>query len=203
MKLMRAAAAVSPVVVIAVMGCAPLGPDIEASRKHPETIRWPEAYSPDDATFFIHNEIEVSAPPEVVWGVLIEAETWPEWYEGASDVEVEGDGSVLTGDSVFTWKTMGLHFTSTVTEFEPYERLSWESRKRTIRGLHGWLIIPTDEGCLLITDESQVGSLAGLERAFQPNKLRRLHDIWLAEIKNRSERRFKLHNGTLASMVQP
>jgi uncharacterized protein YndB with AHSA1/START domain len=154
----------------------------------PDQINWPEKYRPEDASFFVHNEIEIQAPPEAIWEVIIQAETWPSWYEGASKVKVQGreDGR-LAPDAVFTWDTMGLSFTSTIKEFKPPHRLSWESRKSTIQGYHAWLIIPTAAGCKLVTDESQHGFMTWMQKAFVPGKLRRLHDVWLAEIKKKSE----------------
>ena len=101
-----------------------------------EKINWPPAYEPSKSKFFVHNEIEVSAPPQVVWEILIQAESWPEWYKGAQNVAIRtaSDG-ILNANSVFTWKTMGLNFESTIKEFEPYSRLSWESKRKSIQGL--------------------------------------------------------------------
>lgn len=151
-------------------------------------ISWPTEYDPKKATFFVHNELQINASPEVVWNLLIQAETWPEWYEGAKDVRVTtSNQGLLDEKSVFSWNTMGLDFVSTIREFKPPYRLSWESNKWSIRGYHAWLIIPNSQGCRVITDESQFGILAVLERIFQPNKLRLLHDVWLAEIKKKAE----------------
>jgi hypothetical protein len=58
------------------------------SQLNPEKINWPGEYEPSRSRFYVHNEIEVNAPPEVVWEILIQAESWPEWYEGASDVNI-------------------------------------------------------------------------------------------------------------------
>lgn len=158
--------------------------------RHDPGIRWPAEYDPADASFFVHNEIAIAAPPEAVWAVLMEAETWPEWYEGAADVRVTNRDDGRLGDgAVFTWTTMGLDFTSTILEFEPPYRLAWESEKSVIRGYHAWLVIETEGGCVLVTDESQHGFLTFFEKVFQPNKLRRLHDVWLAQIKARAEAR--------------
>ncbi|MEM6371119.1 MAG: SRPBCC domain-containing protein [Myxococcota bacterium] len=170
-------------------GCASSRPRdaIETSQRFDAPIRWPAEYAPEKASFFVHNEIEIAASPETVWKVLIQAETWPDWYEGASKVQIQGEEEVLQNGSVFTWKTMGLNFTSTIKEFEPYERLAWESEKKSIRGWHAWLIVPSDAGCTLVTDESQHGFMTFLEKTFQPNKLYRLHDVWLAEIKRKAE----------------
>ncbi|MEM6840772.1 MAG: SRPBCC domain-containing protein [Bacteroidota bacterium] len=168
--------------------CYSLEKSIEASLPYSKEINWPQAYQPIEAKFFVHNEIEIKSSPEVVWNILIQAETWPEWYEGASDVNVQNATSgILTESSVFTWQTMGLNFTSSVKEFTPPGRLSWESEKKNIKGYHAWLVIPTDTGCKLITQESQYGWLTFFEKTFQPKKLQRLHDVWLAAIKEKAE----------------
>jgi hypothetical protein len=151
-------------------------------------IHWPAEYEPEKSSFFVHNEIFIEAPAQIIWNILIQAETWPQWYEGASNVEIiNSENSFLEEHSVFKWKTMGLNFESTITEFDPPYRLSWESKKKIIRGYHAWLIIPAENGCRVITDESQNGFLTFLEKIFQPNKLRKLHDIWLLEIKKKAE----------------
>lgn len=174
--------------MVLVVSCGSVKKNIEASKPYSEQINWPEEYSFENTKFFVHNEIEINASPQTVWNILIEAETWPKWYEGAFDVAIQNsEKTVLEPNSVFTWKTMGLDFESTVKEFEPYSRLSWESKKKSIKGYHAWLIVPTESGCMLITDESQYGFLTFLQKVFMPNKLRKLHDIWLAEIKLKAE----------------
>jgi uncharacterized protein YndB with AHSA1/START domain len=151
-------------------------------------INWPARYEPKEASFFVHNQIDIDAPPAAVWNVIVQAETWPSWYEGAENVQVtSATNSVLDARATFTWTTMGLDFTSTVTEFQPPFRLSWESRKSTIQGYHAWLIIPRGAGSRLVTEESQHGFMTTLQKLFVPNKLRRLHDVWLSQIKKRAE----------------
>lgn len=154
----------------------------------PEKINWPSTYEPSKSKFFVHNEIEINAPPQVVWEILIDAPSWPNWYKGAKNVVLKNSNeATLKADAVFNWQTMGLKFESTIKEFVPYQRLSWESKKKMIQGYHGWLILPTPTGCKVITEESQNGWLTLLEKTFQRKKLHRLHDIWLAEIKQKAE----------------
>ena len=151
-------------------------------------IQWSAGYQPSQAKFFVHNEIDINAKPETVWNILIEAEEWPQWYEGAQNVSIQDSKSnQLEAGSRFNWKTMGLDFTSEIKEFEAPYRLSWESKKKSIKGYHAWLIIPNATGCKLITQESQYGWLTLMQKSFIPNKLRKLHDVWLAEIKNKAE----------------
>ncbi len=155
-----------------------------------DRINWPVDFHPSKARFYIHNEIEIQAPPEVVWAILIDASNWPEWYVGAKNVVVQGGGK-LQPNAVFEWETMDLQFSSEIKEFVPNERLSWLSEKKQIQGYHAWYIEPRPGGCLLVTDESQKGWLTFFEKIFQPNKLIKLHDVWLKEIKRKAEGRSK------------
>lgn len=175
-------------------GCAAIPPvgepgnELAAGPVASDEINWPEAYRPEDSTFFVHNEIEIAASAETVWNELIAADSWPSWYRGATDLSVEqGNEGRLTSDASIRWRTMGLKFVSRVTEFEPPYRLSWESRKGLIKGYHAWLIIPTGDGVRVVTDEAQHGFLAHMQKIFIPGKLRRLHDEWLEGLKVRAE----------------
>jgi hypothetical protein len=38
-----------------------------------EKINWPSNYEPSKSKFYVHNEVEINAEPEVVWGFLIDA----------------------------------------------------------------------------------------------------------------------------------
>ena len=170
------------------MGCYSVKQSVRSSRPTSDQIHWPETYTPEEAGFFVHNEIEIQAEPEVVWQILIQAETWPEWYEGASDVKItSGQKGVLQARTQFSWRTMGQDFVSTIQKFEAPYRLSWESNKKSIRGYHAWLILPTQDGCRVITSEAQHGFLTTMQKLFLPNKLRKLHDIWLEELKRKAE----------------
>ena len=173
---------------IALSGCYSVKKTVENSHPLSKEISWPEAYIPEESKFFVHNEVDINATPETVWNILINAGEWEDYYKGASNlVLIDNTTGKLDENSVFTWKTMGLDFTSTILEFEAPYRLSWESNKKTIRGYHAWLIVRTENGVKLVTSEAQHGFMTLLQKAFIPNKLSKLHDTWLAEIKHRSE----------------
>jgi hypothetical protein len=46
-----------------------------------EKINWSEEYEPSKSKFYVHNEIEINASPEIVWNILIAALEWENWYE--------------------------------------------------------------------------------------------------------------------------
>ena len=174
--------------IVLLTGCYSVKKTVQKSYPLSKEINWPKAYIPEESKFFVHNEIAINAAPETVWSILINAEAWETYYQGASELAIVDNATgKLEQNSVFTWKTMGLEFNSSIKEFEPPYRLSWESNNKSIRGYHAWLIIPSEKGSTLITSESQHGFMTLPQKLFVPNKLNGLHDIWLAEIKRKSE----------------
>lgn len=151
-------------------------------------IHWPPQFDPAQSRFYVHNWIDISAPPERVWQLLIQATQWPAWYDGIMDIRFkESNTEVLTlGTKVF-WRSMGQNLNNTVVEYVPNERLAWQFNESAIQGHHAWLIIPTETGCTVITDESQNGRLAGLQKIFLPKKLMKQHDKWLRLLKQQAE----------------
>ena len=126
-----------------ITGCYSVKKTVENSKPLSQEINWPKEYTPEESKFFVHNEIDIEASPEKVWEILINAAKWEEYYEGASKFEMAGssDGK-LKPNSEFSWKTMGLDFTSVIKEYEAPKRLGWESIRKDIQGYHAWLIIP-------------------------------------------------------------
>jgi hypothetical protein len=78
-------------------------------------------------------------------------------------------------------------------EFVPNERMAWEVRRGNLTAYHAWVIVPTANGCRLITTEAQSGFLTFLQKVFQPNKLLNLHEHWLEVIKARAEETTPTH----------
>ncbi|MBW0176915.1 SRPBCC domain-containing protein [Sediminibacterium sp.] len=155
-----------------------------------DTIKWPEKYHPSKSRFYVHNQIEINAKPEIVWKILIDALQWESWYKGAKNIRfADTTQKQLESTTIMSWQTMGLKFRSTIKEYEPNRLLAWESVKKSIQGYHVWLIIPTENGCRVITDESQNGWLTFMEKTFQRNKLKKLHDVWLNELKQKAEQK--------------
>lgn len=168
--------------------CYSLKRSIKEGEPYNKQINWPEAYALDQTQFYIHNKIEINANPEVVWDILINAEAWPTWYKGMENVKIlDTNQNRLISDSKLSFKTMGNNFQAQIIEYQPYEKLSWETKNKNLQAVHAWLIIPTEKGCLVVTDESQYGLLAKLQKIFLPKKLKKLHDVWLTELKKKAE----------------
>jgi uncharacterized protein YndB with AHSA1/START domain len=162
-----------------------------SSKKYNESenlIDWPAKFDPQVSDFYVHNEIEINASPEIVWDLLIKAKEWSEWYGGIENIRFQDttQHELIPGTKVF-WNSMGQSLNNEIVHFEPYHSLSWQFEEKKIQGLHAWIIVPTPFGCKVITDESQNGTLAKLQKVFLPNKLLKQHDEWLLQLKRKAE----------------
>jgi len=161
----------------------------DAAKRSPE-IHWPAGLSPDDSDLFAHNEILIKAPSSTVWQHIVAAQKWPEWYPNSHDVQIVNDqGGGLKTDSKFEWSTFGLHIKSTVHEFVPNSRLGWFGKGTGVDAVfyHTWLLVPTSDGCQVITEEVAKGPGAIAFRQFDPNALHKGHEVWLNSLKVISE----------------
>lgn len=152
-------------------------------------IVWPADLDPLVSDFYVHNEIDIQASPQRVWQLLIAATAWNSWYDGIQQIKFEDSSQVdLAKNTKVFWRSMGQDLNNTVVEFEPATRLAWQFREQKIQGHHAWVIVPTATGCRVITDESQTGRLAKLQKIFLPKKLMKQHDRWLRLLKAEAEK---------------
>lgn len=153
-------------------------------------VVWPDEFNPEKAKWYVHNEIEINAKPEVVWNILIDAKKWHSFYKGVQSpvAFIDTTATTLRNGLAFKMHTMGLHLEPVMKEFVPNERMAWEVRRGNLTAYHAWVIVPTANGCRLITSEAQNGFLTFLQKVFQPKKLLNLHEHWLEVIKARAEK---------------
>src|ERR1700722_5182330 len=51
-------------------------------------IHWPQGFEPKTADAFVHNEIFIKAPANVIWQNLVKATEWPKWYSNSSNEQI-------------------------------------------------------------------------------------------------------------------
>jgi uncharacterized protein YndB with AHSA1/START domain len=151
-------------------------------------IHWPKDLEPVNSDVFVHNEGWIDAPPDIVWGNLIDAVQWPTWYSNSADVQIEGGKSGLAMGVSFHWKTFGFPILSTVDVFELDREIGWSVYNSTLKVHHAWILLPERGGTRVITEESQKGADAIRFRLDQPNAMYDGHDWWMSALKARSER---------------
>ena len=119
---------------------------------------------------------------EAAFKHLINAITWSSYYPSASKIKVPtADGNLQIGTE-FTFTTFGTtDVEATVEEFVECKRLSWRFKSAGMEGYHSWTILDRKEGGIkIITEESQIGVVPFLFRAFIYPVLKNGHDSWLS-----------------------
>lgn len=137
-----------------------------------------------------HNEtsVTIDAPPEEVWPVLMEVESWPQYTESMTKVEKLEDGPLRQGMRVRIHQPKLPAATWTVTELVAQERFVWQARGPGFRtaGLHE--ISPLDGGrtrLRLVLEQS--GPLGGVVGRMGSKLTDRYIAMEAAGIKRRAE----------------
>lgn len=146
-------------------------------------INWPEYYAPQNCAVHVRNELTMNAKPENAWAWLVRATLWPSWYVNSANVSfLEGEGPDLKPNTHFRWKTFGITITSTVREYVPGERIAWDAHGFGFEGYHAWIVHPVEQGCYVLTEETQHGWVARLNGMFLPTRMSKYHQIWLESL---------------------
>jgi uncharacterized protein YndB with AHSA1/START domain len=149
-------------------------------------VQWPSHYEPGNCPVHVRNELAMAASKDRVWAWLTRASLWPTWYVNSANVQfLEGAGPDLAKGTRFRWKTFGVTITSTVLEHVPEERIAWDARAFGIDAYHAWVLQPSDQGCLVLTEETQHGWLARLGKLLMPNRMHKFHQLWLETLENK------------------
>ena len=155
-------------------------------------VIWPERYHPNSAAIYGLNDIDVEAPPHVVWKLLVDAENWYRYFTAENQVKILGGERELALGTKLSRVTGGYPMTLAITECVPGQRLAWAT---TVDGdetgstaYHGWVITPTARGCHLLTEETQHGAffleIVGRQN---PGLLYRYHQKWVESLARAAE----------------
>ncbi len=153
---------------------------IEISR-----IQWPEDLDWQSFPIHTYNQIWTPMAVEALWTKLIDAPSWPAWYDNCKWLKIVAgpDEKTLAPKTKFVWKTFGLTVISTVIDFHPLESLGWDAQEILgWRGYHGWKFVPQNGGTTIFTEEVQAGPGAWLVKNYISKMLTKQHQIWLERL---------------------
>ena len=155
-------------------------------------VIWPTKYDPKISAIYALNDIDVKAPPEVVWKLLIDAKDWVNYFPDEKEVELPDGATELAPGMLYTRVTIGFKMHPVVTEFEPFRRLSWsttvEGDKTGSSAYHGWVITPTAEGCHVLSEETQQGEFFLDQLGHKkPGGLFSYHQDWVEKLAKAAE----------------
>lgn len=155
-------------------------------------VVWPKEFDPKTSALYALNDIDVNAPPEVVWRLLIDAENWKSYFPAEDQVEILSGEPELALGTKWTRVTVGIPTRLLITEFEPFSRLAWST---TVDGddtgstaYHGWVITPTDTGCHVLSEETQQGPYFLQKLGHEtPGGLFKYHQEWVEKLAQAAE----------------
>src|SRR6478609_6966000 len=93
--------------------------------------------------------ISISAPPERVWDVLVDIESWPARIPTVDQAERLDDGPLAVGARTRLAQPKLPEAVWTVTELTPGSTFVWTSTSTGIRIAASHVVEPTPEGCRL------------------------------------------------------
>jgi uncharacterized protein YndB with AHSA1/START domain len=168
-------------------------------------VIWPEKYHPKTSAIYALNDIDVKAPPEVVWKLLVDAENWSRYFHAEDQVKILTGGQELALGTKYSRVTVGFLMNLVVTECEPGRRLAWstvvDGDETGSSAYHGWVITRTDTGCHVLTEETQQGSFfVELIGRKHPGALYRYHQEWVETLARAAEMKASKDNAADCSM---
>jgi hypothetical protein len=131
-------------------------------------------------------EIEIAAPPEVVWDVLTAFDRWPTWNPEIKSMSVQEP--IVVG-STFRWKAGPSTVTSTIQRLEPPRLIAWSGRTMGIRAIDVFQLDAHDGTTLVREAESWNGLVARLLRKPLQRTLDRSLENGLRHLKAAAEQR--------------
>lgn len=155
-------------------------------------VKWPHQYDPSRSAIYALNDVDVKAPPEAVWKLLVDAEHWSSYFPAEDQVKIlTGEPELVLGTR-YSRVTVGFLMNLIVTEYVPGRRLAWstvvDGDETGSSAYHGWVITPTDDGCHVLTEETQQGPffLEELGRK-NPGALYSYHQEWIESLARAAE----------------
>jgi carbon monoxide dehydrogenase subunit G len=82
-------------------------------------VIWPLPFDPKTSAIYALNDIDVNAPPEVVWKLLVDAENWSRYFPAEDQVKILSSEPELALGTKYSRVTVGFPMHLIVTEFVP------------------------------------------------------------------------------------
>jgi uncharacterized protein YndB with AHSA1/START domain len=130
-------------------------------------------------------EIAVAASPEIVWSVLTDIATWPQWNPDVKNASIEGS---LASGTQFRWKAGPGTITSTLQSVEPPRRIEWTGTTFGIKAIHVHELERREGTTVVRSAESWDGLPVRLLRRSMGKSLQKAIDAGLSHLKIEAER---------------
>jgi uncharacterized protein YndB with AHSA1/START domain len=133
-----------------------------------------------------HGEIDVAAPPELVWAVLTDIESWPSWNPDVKRASLAGP---LATGTQFRWKAGPGTITSTLQSVEPPRVIAWTGKTFGIKAIHVHRLELQGDTTIVTSEESWDGLVVRLLRGPMTKTMQRATESGLRHLKTEAELR--------------
>ena len=144
-----------------------------------------------EAPLVVSSEAEIAAPPEALWDVLTDFESWPDWSPHVKSLEI--DGPVEPGTN-FRWK-VGPTIKSTIRQADRPDQVAWVGKTFGVMAIHVWSFERRGDATLARTSESWSGWLARVIPGPLRKSLQKTLDESLSLLAAEAERRARAPTG--------
>jgi uncharacterized membrane protein len=135
-----------------------------------------------NAKAYATDSIEIHAPLEKVFSLVANINNWPDWFEGVTEVNVNGD---IKEGTVFVWKAKGYKIKSKIHTIKNNQAIGWTGKMWWIKAVHNWRFKSDQNGnTKVIIQENFAGFCSSLMRKSLKGDMR--ND--LVNLKNASEK---------------
>ncbi|SFU07469.1 Polyketide cyclase / dehydrase and lipid transport [Geodermatophilus amargosae] len=139
-----------------------------------------------DAPVQATRSVAIAAAPSLVWAVLADIQSWPNWNTDVRDVSVPNE---VRPSATFSWRSGPGRITSTIAVVEPERELSWTGRTLGIHAVHVYRLQPWRGGTTAVLEESWTGLPTRLLRRRCQAMLNDALDSGLTRLKSAVENR--------------
>ena len=101
---------------------------------------------PGEEVMRVDVTVDISAPPEVVWAVLSDVESWPTWTASITSIRLLGPDPLQVGSRVRIRQPRLPATVWTVSDFVEGERFSWTSTSPGVNTRASHRVVGTAEG---------------------------------------------------------
>jgi uncharacterized protein YndB with AHSA1/START domain len=138
------------------------------------------------APVIAHHEIDIQAPPELVWRTHADVNAWPSWHPDITEAHLEGP---FESGNAFDWRSYGFAVTSTIYAVADRSRVLWGGTANGITGVHEWTFTETPSGTHVTTSESFAGEPVEADSPSMQTLLDASLQAWLEHLKQAAEAR--------------
>lgn len=131
-------------------------------------------------------EIQIAAPPALVWDVIAELPAWPSWNSDVRSMTVLGP---IEPGTEFRWRSGSSSLISTLQVVDPPSEIAWTGSTMGIHAVHVFRFEAKDGGTWARSEESFTGLIPTVLRGYSRTIIQRGIDSILTALKAQAERR--------------